>query len=281
MATGPGDTTMRTIRRIGDRAGANIINIHHGNDVNPYINYPFLRADKLKRYVDEAPGQGPGSVEYFPVDELSKTAWCPDAELWALRSLGDEILASGPGGGHTWLQEHLDPPYVPAWYTAGVRDASIVTTGMSRWHNYYLEGLSWLVYNVGIDGLYIDDVAYDRVVIKRVRKILDRSGRERLIDLHSWNHFNERAGYACCLNLYMEHLPYIDRIWIGEARDYSTRPDYWMVEISGIPFGVMGEMLQGGGNPWSGMIYGMTAQVALHGRPSSDLEGVGRLRQPG
>jgi hypothetical protein len=32
----------------------------------------------------------------------------------------------------------------------------------------------------------------------------------------------------------MEHLPYIDRVWIGEGRDYNTPPDYWLVEISGI-----------------------------------------------
>ena len=31
-----------------------------------------------------------------------------------------------------------------------------------------------------------------------------------------------------------------------------------MVEISGLPFGLMGEMLEGGGNPWRGMLYGMT-----------------------
>jgi hypothetical protein len=28
--------------------------------------------------------------------------------------------------------------------------------------------------------------------------------------------------------------------------------------VSGIPFGLMGEMLEKGGNPWRGMVYGMT-----------------------
>jgi hypothetical protein len=31
--------------------------------------------------------------------------------------------------------------------------------------------------------------------------------------------------------------------------------------VSGIPFGLMGEMLQGGGNPWRGMTYGMTNRM--------------------
>jgi len=65
----------------------------------------------------------------------------------------------------------------------------------------------------------------------------------------------------------MEHLPYIDRVWIGEGRDYNTPPDYWLIEISGIPFGVMGEMLQDGGNPWRGMIYGMTSRLPYMADP--------------
>ena len=239
------------------RAGANVINIHHGTDVNPYINYPFVRTDKLKRYVHKAHAKDLKVKIYYTTREQSNHT----VELWALRSLGDEVLVAGPGGGHTWLQEHLDPPYVSGWHTPATRDAAFITTAMSRWNNYYLEGLDWLVRNVGIDGLYIDDVAYDRTVMKRVRKILDRARPGCLIDLHSWNHFNQRAGHACCLNLYMAHLPYFDRIWIGEERNYNTPPDYWLIEISGIPFGVMGDMLQGGGNPWRGMIYGMTGRV--------------------
>ena len=31
-----------------------------------------------------------------------------------------------------------------------------------------------------------------------------------------------------------------------------------MVEVSGIPFGVTGQMLQDGGNAWRGMVYGIT-----------------------
>ena len=65
----------------------------------------------------------------------------------------------------------------------------------------------------------------------------------------------------------MEHLPYVDSIWFGEGFDYNETPDYWLVEISGIPFGVMGEMLQDGGNPWRGMVYGMTTRYPYSGDP--------------
>src|SRR3954466_4443822 len=60
----------------------------------------------------------------------------------------------------------------------------------------------------------------------------------------------------------MEHFPYLNRLWFGEYFDYENNsPDFFLTEVSGIPFGLMGEMLQGGGNPWRGMIYGMTSRM--------------------
>jgi len=238
-------------------AGASIINIHHANPINPYINYPFRTVDGLKAYVDEAHAVGMKVKIYYTVRELSNFV----TELYALRSLGTEVFADGPGQGDPWLCEHLIDGYVPAWRQPlpnGEVDAAIVTSGMSRWHNYYVEGLQWLADNVGIDGLYIDDVAYDREVMKRVRKVLDRTRPGCLIDLHSWNHFNDWARFANCANLYMENLPYIDSLWFGEGFDYNASPDFWLVEMSGIPYGLYSEMLQDGGNRWRGMVYGMT-----------------------
>ena len=42
-----------------------------------------------------------------------------------------------------------------------------------------------------------------------------------------------------------------------------------MVELSGIPFGLMGEMLEKGGNPWRGMTFGMTNRMPWSGDPSA------------
>lgn len=47
------------------------------------------------------------------------------------------------------------------------KGSAIVSTGISRWHNFYVEGLNWLTKNVGIDGVYIDDLAFDRNTMKR------------------------------------------------------------------------------------------------------------------
>ena len=243
--------------------GANTINVHHATEINPYLNYPFLRPKEMKAYVDSAHALGMKVKIYYTVRELSDHA----PELFALRSFGDEVLSYGPGGGSSWPLEHLDQNYIAGWYVPELNDAAIINNGVSRWHNYYVEGLNWLAENVGIDGLYIDDVAFDRTTMKRVRKVLDRNRPGALIDLHSANQFNPRDGYVNSALLYMEHFPYIDRLWFGEYFDYDSKPDYWLTEISGIPFGLMGEMLEKGGNPWRGMVYGMTNRLPWSGDP--------------
>jgi Glycoside hydrolase 123, N-terminal domain len=244
--------------------GANTVNVHHATRVNPWINYPFLEPAQMKAYIDSAHARRMKVKIYYTVRELTDHA----PELFALRSLGDEVLSHGPGGGSAWLQEHLGDDYISAWHVPEIRDAAVVNSGVSRWHNFYVEGLDWLVQHVGIDGLYIDDVAFDRITMERVRKVLDRGRPGALIDLHSANQYNPRDGYASSANLYLEHFPFLNRLWFGEYFDYDSPPDYWLVELSGIPFGLMGEMLEKGGNPWRGMTFGMTNRMPWSGDPS-------------
>jgi hypothetical protein len=246
------------------RYGANVVNIHHATTINPFINYPFLRPQLMKAYIDSAHNEGMKVKIYYTVRELTNSA----PELFMLRSLNDEIFSQGKGGGFSWLQEHLDDNYIAAWFVPELKDAAVVNTGISRWHNFYVEGLNWLVNNMGIDGLYIDDVAFDRTTMERVRKTLKRVNPGTLIDLHSANQFNVRDGFANSANLYLEHFPFIDRLWFGEYFNYNNSPDFWLVESSGIPYGLMGEMLQDGGNPWRGMVYGMTARAPWSGNPA-------------
>ncbi|WP_431214110.1 glycoside hydrolase domain-containing protein [Puia sp. P3] len=179
-----------------------------------------------------------------------------------MRSLGHEIYSPGKGGGFSWLQEHVGDDYIPAWFVPEIKDAALINSGMSRWHNYYVEGMNWLVQNVGIDGIYLDDVAFDRVTMKRIKRVLTRDGHPGIIDLHSANQYNKSDGFNNSANLYMEHFPYLNRLWFGEYFDYEKNdPSFFLTEVSGIPFGLMGEMLQDGGNPWRGMVYGMTNRM--------------------
>ncbi|WP_230675469.1 glycoside hydrolase domain-containing protein, partial [Bacteroides fragilis] len=54
----------------------------------------------------------------------------------------------------------------------------------------------------------------------------------------------------------------------GEYFKYEKSPEYWLTDVSGIPFGMMSEMLQDGGNPYRGMLYGMTAREPMESVPS-------------
>ncbi|HTI57457.1 glycoside hydrolase domain-containing protein [Mucilaginibacter sp.] len=238
--------------------GATVVNIHHGTPINPYINYPFIAHDAMKAYIDKAHSKGLKVKIYNTIRELSNSAY----ELYPLRSLGHEVFSPGKGGGYSWLQEHLGDDYIAAWYVPEYKDAAIINSGMNRWHNYYVEGMNWLVQNVGIDGIYLDDVAFDRVTMKRIKRVLTADGHPGIIDLHSANQYDKADGFNNSANLYMENFPYLNRLWFGEYFDYEKNsPDFFLTEVSGIPFGLMGEMLQGGGNPWRGMVYGMTNRM--------------------
>lgn len=211
----------------------------------------------MKWFVNQLHAKGVKVKIYYTIRELTDYA----TELWALRSLGHEILGDGRGGGYPWLREHLVTGYLPQWYQwfpdqSG--DASMVSApGDSRWYNYYIEGLQWLVKQVDIDGLYLDDVTYDRRTVKRIRKVLDRQKPGCLLDLHSNTGFSNGPATQ-----YTEFFPYLDKLWFGESFQYSQmEPANWLVEVSGIPFGLMGDMLHGGGNAWLGMVYGMTVRL--------------------
>ncbi len=233
--------------------GVNVANIHHGTDWLPYINSPFTGRKELKGYVDRCHEKGIKAKIYYTTREISNFV----PEIWAFRSMGDEIvMMGGSGGGYQWLKEHYVDNYYPQWYhifheNIWEVDAAVQSSvGKNRWHNYYIEDIKWLMQNVGIDGIYIDASLYDRETIKRVKTVMDQVKPGSLIDLHE--------GKNSILK-YLEFFPYIDKPWFGEGVIYNDmEPSDWLVSLSGIPFGLMGEMLNMGGNPWRGMVYGMT-----------------------
>lgn len=234
---------------------ANIANIHHSLPLNPIINYPFQIRDSLIHYIDKQHQANRKVKLYYTIRELSNHA----VEIFALKSLQHEIFVPGVGYGLPWHMEHLIDDYKPAWYTElphQTSDAALVLNGFSRWINYYLEGLRWMYEHYKIDGIYMDDVSFDRTVMKRIKTIADRYQPGAVIDLHS------NTGYSKGpMNQYTDFFPYVDRLWFGESFRYQEmNPDEWLVTFSGIPFGQMSEMLQDGGNRYLGMVYGATAR---------------------
>lgn len=241
--------------RAAEADGANISNIHHAKDLNPFINYPFVVRDELIEYINHHHEQGRKVKLYYTIRELTNHT----GEIHALMSLGNEILQAGPGYGTPWHTEHLIDGYKAAWYVSlknDEADAALVLSPHSRWINYYLEGLRWMFENYKIDGIYMDDVSFDRQVMKRMRKIMAEYRPEALVDLHSNTNYSKGA-----MNQYTDFFPYVDRLWFGEHFNYAALdPDEWFVTFSGIPMGVMSEMLNGGGNRFLGMVYGTTAR---------------------
>ncbi len=264
---------------------AQVVNLHHGASWNRHINYPFVNEDGLAEFAKRADDKGIAVKLYNTVRELSTRA----AELWPLWSLGDEIIVRDEGfetldqkpamtmrtnfvrTGNPWICEHLRDGYRNRWHTnvhesdqpeldrlvGRQQDSSISVQGLSRWHNYYIEGLNWLRKQTGVRGIYLDGIGYDRGIMKRARKAMTIDGLPApQIDFHGAVH-----------HAWLQHAPYVDNIWFGEGARYKEGPAYWLVEVSGIPFGITGEILGGASdrNQHRGMLYGMSRRLRWGG----------------
>ena len=280
---GVDDEDYRDLKRV-KAMGANVINIHHNKEQNPTINYPYfdMSLPLLKQCVADAHANDIKVKIYYTTRELT----CNLPELYAFWSLNGEIICASPGkdgmnagkwnynglGPHPWLVKRLGKTgYIPAWREIiggryrNMLDLAVVTTPDSRMDNFYLEGLAFTLQKTDFDGVYIDDTALDRKAFQRAHRIFEKAGKPFLADNHSWSHFNKHAGMTPSAYCYLQNFPYFHRLWYGEAFNYNTPPDYWLVEMSGIPFGLMSEMLAGGGNPWRGICFGMTGRLGLGG----------------
>jgi hypothetical protein len=150
--------------------GVNAVIIHQGCSINPYINWPWSASPddtfpaELRAFVADRHHKGVRTLMYYTTRELSNRA----AELDVLRSLGHEVIVdgdtsksggiptiSGGAGGVSWLQEHLRTNYTPGWTTLvrdNKTDAAIGDVGVSRWGNYYVEGMRNLACETDVDG---------------------------------------------------------------------------------------------------------------------------------
>lgn len=185
----------------------------------------------------------------FTTRELTNRA----PELFAIKALpGNEIIRSGSGGGGAWLQEHLGGvgEYAVGWSSVdyvseqnnsffgldallpGVRaDEAVLDSGVSRWNNWYVEGVHYSVASWPLSsGLYLDGIAFDRGTLQRVRKGMEAAdstgGGEVRIDLHSSNGGGCRQpGFGSPALQYMQHLSFVDSLWFGEhVQDPTIAP---------------------------------------------------------
>lgn len=256
-----------------EKNGLNYVTFHQGNMIMPFINYPFYEVDRLKTAVNYAKKKGIGIKLYYTEREHSNHM----AETFVYKALGDEIILRKKGVSHSWQKEkpqwlvdNFGEDIIPGWFVKykhgkykNDHDISFIVRPDTRLDNYYIEGLNWLVDNVGIKGIYIDDTSLDRTTLERAKKVLSKT--DGLIDMHMWNHEEPRAGDVSCMNLYTEILPFLDSVWLGEGFFYKKySPEYMLVEVSGIPYGLTGQMLEGGGDLYLGMLYAMNNRFGWH-----------------
>ena len=253
------------IKEIDEAAenGLTHVIFHQGNMIMPFINYPFYETDRLKNAVDYAATKNIGIKLYYTEREHSNHM----AETFVYKALGDEIILRKKGVSHSWQKEkpqwlidNFGEDIIPGWFVKykhgkykNDHDISFIVKPDTRLDNYYVEGLNWLVENIGIKGIYIDDTSLDRTTLERARKVLQQVNG--LIDMHMWNHEEVRAGDVSCMNLYTEILPYLDSVWLGEGFFYKKySPEYMLAEVCGIPYGLTGQMIEGGGDFYAGML---------------------------
>ena len=85
---------------------------------------------------------------------------------------------------------------------------------------------------------------YSRTTMLRARKALeDGRGWQRIaIDQHGGNEFTGSNLSTALMNIHQ--MAYLSSLWYGEGFNYSAGaleghgPDWWLIELSGIPFGV-------------------------------------------
>eukprot|EP00935_MAST-01C_sp_MAST-1C-sp1_P002654 g2654.t1 len=223
--------------------GVNVVTMHHGTWLNPFIDYPLDSGAvaALRNFANQRHRENVRVQLYFTTRELSNHA----AELFALRSFGEEIISpSTPHGeppfnikgGHWWLQEHLRANYTVGWTTfdstvgehlhADITDAAVKDKGASRWSNYYVKAMDYLACELGaIDGVELDGIAYSRMRMERVRKTLDKCypAHGGIVNLHTGDMY-PHSQVPSLLN-YAQHLTFIDSMMIGEVFDYGSSPD--------------------------------------------------------
>eukprot|EP01052_Picozoa_sp_SAG31_P049527 SAG31_NODE_10892_length_1086_cov_1.967579_1_plen_120_part_10 len=108
--------------------------------------------------------------------------------------------------------------------------------------NYYVEGMKQLAcFPPHVDGVELDGLAYPRHTTARMRKVIERCrGNMTVINEHVSDDF-VGEGIAGMLK-YLEHFTFVDSLVTGEVFDYTGDPWYYLLELSGIPFGIMSDL---------------------------------------
>ena len=188
---------------------------------------------------------------YFTTRELS--VMCP--EFFMLQSLGDEVFAKqnkvfeaesvldfDTHRIYPHIREHSEEDMFPAWHTQafnGAVDCAVANFHLSRWQNFYVNGMEYLMKNSPIKGYYIDGMAHDREIMKRNARIMEKyRGKDYFVEVHCADQYGQRGSRFSSTNINAEMFAYANELWLGEFYYYTASPANWLTDMSGLTFGV-------------------------------------------
>lgn len=219
----------------------------------PAFNYPrqWDGPDNLSRLTEEAHKRGIFVKAYNSGRELSTLA----PEFWGLVHEGTQHHFRGSYDSNprlrfqdAWRENHLPDGLPHGWprlHTDLGNEHSVPVSNATRMGNFYLESMRYMTKRFGADGAYWDgadgETLGHREMAKRLWTIFKETNPNAVIDVHHGNTLltSPIADTMLC-------FPFIDSLWHGEGYPYKEfGPWEWLVEISGIPFGVPSETLSG------------------------------------
>ena len=238
------------------------LSLRNAGVLNPYINYPFDRVEELKALAMESHRAGIGLGINYGLGELSTRA----KETFVYKALGDEIIfrTDKPTDTEKVLTDNLGAGAVEAsriTFLSGAigqgKDMSYYTVPRSRMDNFFVEGVNYLINYADLDAISMKNPTISRTTAERVAKCV-RSKRTGtgVMELEISNRYNAKNGYTNALSSYVNVLPFVNMLYIGEGYDLGRSPDYVLTEASGIVYGLCADTSVGAGITRS-LVYGM------------------------
>jgi hypothetical protein len=252
-------------RRLDEARAAGVKRLNLHDWWGPAFNcaWQWEGPDNLSRLTREAHQRGMFVKVYNSGRELS--ALNPD--FWGLVYIGTQYqfpaaVNPAPVGHYQdgWLESHLPDGIPNGWPRLEGRygnEHCIPVSNATRNGNYYLESMRYMTRFFGTDGAYWDGAdgptLGHRDMARRLWTIFRETNPNAVIDAH---HGNTLLSSPITDN--MVCFPFVDSLWHGEGFPYdSFDPWAWLVEISGIPFNMPGEMLSGERYLARGMLFGI------------------------
>ncbi|MBR2479818.1 MAG: hypothetical protein IKB56_00760 [Clostridia bacterium] len=230
--------------------------------LNPYINYPFDKVEELKALAMEAHRNNIGLGINYGLGEMSTRA----KETFVYKALGNEIIYRTDKKTDTEkvLIDYLGDGAVEAnkiTFLSGAvgqgKDMSYYTVPRSRMDNFFVEGVNYLIHYADLDAISMKNPSISRTTAERVAKCI-RSKRTGtgVMELEISNRYNDKNGHVNALNAYVNVLPFVNKLYIGEGYDIGRGPDYVLTEASGVIYGLCADTHVGAGITRS-LVYGM------------------------